>query len=774
MGVNKKIFYKVFLALNIMVLVACSSNVGLESKPSEKEAVDYIDPLIGAITYGKKSKDAHGFGKTFPGAATPFGLVQLSPDTVSDHDNGSGYSYEHPTIEGFSFTHMSGVGWFGDLGNFLVTPTTGKLQTNRGNAKNPESGYRSRFSHETEVTKAGYYSVFSEDYKVKTELTAAPRAGMIRFTYPENKESRVQIDLSRRVGGTSTEQYIKIENENTISGWMKCLPEGGGWGAGAGKADYVVYFYCQFSKPLKDYGIWSADLPDVKRKMRWIRQDNYQDAVKNAKIYKNVNEMQGEHLGFFTNFETKEGEEVLVKSGISFVSIAGAKQNLEHDINHWNFDKTKKEARDLWSDAIKNVQVSGATDTEKTIFYTAMYHTMIDPRTFSDVNGNYIGADKKVHQTKDFTYRTIFSGWDVFRSQFPLQTIINPTLVNDEINSLLQMAEYSGNEYLPRWEMLNSYSGCMLGNPAVSVIVDAYQKGIRNYDVNKAFTYAKNTVDNTGNGTLGYFHKHISKTLEYAYSDWALSVMARSLGKDEIANEYFEKSKNYKNIWNDEVNWFRAKDSTGTWLDWKGKAVHGQGCIESNPYQQGWFVPHDIDGLKKLMGGEEAFKNELISFFDKTPEDFLWNNYYNHPNEPVHHVPFMLNEAGVPHLTQKITRTICKDAYGVGAYGLCGNEDVGQMSAWYVLASIGIHPINPGDNKYQITSPVFNRIKINLDENYYTGKTFEIIANNNSKENIYIQSIKLNGKTLERYWISHDEITNGGVLEMEMGSTPKK
>lgn len=773
MKIHKKIICKFCFALISLVLASCSSGVKTEAHTNSKEPVDYIDPIIGAITYGKKSKDAHGFGKTFPGAATPFGLVQLSPDTVSDRDNGSGYSYEHATLEGFSFTHMSGVGWFGDLGNFLVTPTTGKLQTNRGVEKEPESGYRSRFSHNTEITEAGYYAVTSDDYKVRTELTTAPRAGIIRFTYPEHKESRIQIDLSRRVGGTSTEQYIRVVNENTIEGWMKCPPEGGGWGAGAGNADYVVYFYCQFSKPLKDYGIWNANIPDVKRKMRFIRRDNYQDAIKNAAIHKGIKEMQGKHLGFFTNFETKEGEEVLVKSGISFVNIQGAKENLEHDIKDWNFDKVRKEARNSWKDAIKNIHVSGATDIEKTIFYTSMYHTMIDPRTFSDVNGNYVGADKKIHQTEDFTYRTIFSGWDVFRSQFPLQTIINPTLVNDEINSLLQMAEYSGREYLPRWEMLNSYSGCMLGNPAVSVIVDAYEKGIRNYDVEKAFTYAKNTVDNTGNGILGYANKHISKTLEYAYSDWALSVMAASLGKEEIAKEYFEKSKNYKNIWNNEVNWFRAKDSTGTWLEWKGRIVHGQGCIESNPYQQGWFVPHDIDGLKELMGGEEAFKKELISFFDKTPEDFLWNNYYNHPNEPVHHVPFLLNEAGVPYLTQKTTRTICSDAYGVGPYGLCGNEDVGQMSAWYVLASIGIHPIAPGDNKYQITSPVFEKIKINLDPNYYKGKSFEIIANNNSKENIYIQSMRLNGKILNRYWVTHQEITQGGVLEMEMGSEPK-
>lgn len=742
------------------------------SRPETKESVDYIDPIIGAVTYGKRTKDAHGFGKTFPGAATPFGLIQLSPDTYTGGDNGSGYSYEHPNLEGFSFTHMSGVGWYGDLGNFLVTPTVGKLITNRGVPEKPEDGYRSRFSHETEVSRAGYYAVTMDDYQVRVELTAAPRAGIIRFTYPESDSSRIQIDLSRRVGGTSTEQYIKVENENTISGWMKCPPEGGGWGAGAGKADYVVYFWCQFSKPLIDYGIWSADIPDEGRKMRHIRKEAYQMAVKNARRFKNAKEKQGKHLGFYTNFKTGEGEQVLLKSGISFVSIEGARENLEHDISHWDFEKVYAQSRKLWSDAIKNVKVSGGSEEEKTIFYTALYHTMIDPRAFSDVSGSYMGADKKVHSTKDFVYRTIFSGWDVFRSQFPLQTLIHPSLVNDEVNSLLQMAGLSGRGYLPRWEMLNSYSGCMLGNPAVSVVVDAYEKGIRNYDIEKAFEYCKNTVDTFGNGAAGFTPHSISKTLEYAYTDWCLGKFAESLNKADIAGEYYRRSQNYRNIWDDEVEWFRARDTEANWKEWQGKTVHGQGCVESNPFQQGWFVPHDIEGLKELMGGEEVFRDSLISFFENAPDDFLWNNYYNHPNEPVHHVPFLLNTAGVPHLTQKWTRRICSAAYGTDAYGLCGNEDVGQMSAWYVLAAMGIHPVCPGDNKYQITSPVFNEIEITLDSKYYSGKKFTIEAKNNSPDKLYIQSLKLNGKPLNRFWISHDELVSGGVLEMEMGAEP--
>lgn len=751
---------------HLIVLIALL----LTNCTTQKTKVEYINPAIGAVTYGEKSENIHGFGKTFPGAATPFGLVQLSPDTRTGGDNGSGYSWNHKTIEGFSFTHMSGVGWYGDLGNFLVMPTIGKLNTNKGEDDNPEAGYRSRFSHDDETIEAGYYSVQLSDYNIKAELSAAPRAGLIKFTFPKNDSSRIQIDLSRRIGGTSTEQYIKIENENTISGWMKCPPEGGGWGNGGGKADYTVYFYCQFSKPLTDYGMWSVDIPyDWVRKREEVCSAPYQELVSNAKIHSGLKELQGEHLGFFTNFKTQKDEQVLVKSGISFVSVEGAKLNLETDIPDWDFDRVVKSAKSLWNDAMASVTVEGRSEREKEIFYTSLYHTMIDPRAFSDSDGQYIGADKKVHKTDNFVYRTIFSGWDVFRSQFPLQTIINPELVNDEINSLIQLAELSGKEYYPRWEFLNSFSGCMIGNPAVSVVVDAYEKGIRNYDVNQAFQYAKNSVDIFGNTEYGFTPNSISETLEYAYTDWCVGRFAQSLGNTAAEKEYYDRSSNFKNIWNEEVNWFRAKDTLNIWKDWKGKTTHGQGCVESNPYQQGWFVPHNIAGLGQLMGGEEAIKAELVNFFEQAPKDFLWNDFYNHPNEPVHHVPFMFNEIGLPRETQKWTRRICETAYGTDAFGLCGNEDVGQMSAWYVLASMGIHPINPGDNKYQITSPVFDKIELQLDKEYYNGNKFTIIAHNNSKENIYIKSIKLNGENLDRYWISHEEIVNGGVLELEMG-----
>jgi len=379
----------------------------------EKSNTDYINPMIGAVTYGEQTRDIHGFGKTFPGAATPFGLVQLSPDTRTGGDNGPGYSWNHPTIEGFSFTHMSGIGWNGDLGNFLVMPTTGKLFTNKGMDDKPEEGYRSRYSHDDESAEAGYYSVLLSDYGIRAEMSAAPRAGILRFTFPENDESRIQVDLSRRVGGHSTEQYIKIENENTISGWMKCPPEGGGWGNGEGKADYTVHFYCRFSKPFEDYGVWSAAIPEgMTRKIESANDPVYQNLVSEAAIHKNVKEFQGKHTGFFTNFKTSDREQVLVKSGISFVSVEGARANLEKDIPDWNFERVVANAKTLWEEAISLVKVDGGTEREKIIFYTALYHTMIDPRVYSDVDGKYIGADNEVHTTGDFIYRTIFSGWD--------------------------------------------------------------------------------------------------------------------------------------------------------------------------------------------------------------------------------------------------------------------------------------------------------------------------------------------------------------------------
>lgn len=760
--------------LFILLLAGCQTAVN-----EEKSLSDYVNPFIGASTNTRDAGFYHGLGKIFPGAATPYGMVQVSPNTITGGDNGSGYSYEHTTIEGFAFTQLSGIGWFGDFGNFLVMPVTGELKTIAGKEDGSIAGYRSRYNKETETATAGYYSVELTDYDIKVEATAAPRSGMLRFTFPENNQSRIQIDLARRVGGTSTYQYVEIVDRYTIRGWMKCPPEGGGWGNGEGNADYTVYFYAQFSKPLDNYGFWSADIPDQwERKRDEVVSLPYLQKVAEAAVIKDEKKMGGKHLGFFTEFETKEKEEITLKVGISYVDMDGAERNFKAEVADKNFNQVRKEAKDAWEKELQRVKVTGGTDDQNTIFYTSLYHTMIDPRIFTDVDGRYVGGGGKIFQADGFTKRTIFSGWDVFRSQFPLQTIINPELVNDELNSLITLAEQSGREYYERWEIVNAYSGCMIGNPALSVLADAYLKGIRNYDIDKAYQYALNTSAKFGNDSLGYTGPplSISHTLEYAYTDWCISQLAEALGKKEDAELFRQKGQAYRNIFDAEKGWFRPRNPDGSWEKWKENArlEEWYGTIESNPYQQGWFVPHDIPGMVELMGGKENVLKDLTEFFDKTPKNMLWNDYYNHANEPVHLVPFLFNLLDRPWLTQQWTRHICDKAYFNAVEGIVGNEDVGQMSAWYILAASGIHPSCPGTTRYEITSPLFERIEFKLDPAYFKGEKFTVIAHDNLPANVYIQRALLNGKEYNKCYIDFEDIVNGGTLELYMGDTPNK
>lgn len=759
----------IYVSISLFATVfACKTNKYLD--PAK-----YVNPFVGASTSVGDAGVYHGLGKTFPGSTTPYGMVQVSPNTITGGDNGSGYSNEHESIEGFAFTQMSGVGWFGDLGNFLVMPTVGTLKTNSGTLKNPDEGYRSRYDKRSEHASAGYYSVFLSDYKIKAEATAAPHSGILRFTFPASDKSRIQIDLARRVGGTSTEQFIKVLDEHTITGWMKCTPDGGGWGNGDGQANYIVYFYAEFSKPLKDFGVWSAAIPEgVVRKREEVTSEAYQNIVSKAKVSRGATEMQGKHLGFFSEFRTKANEEVLLKAGISFVSLEGAKNNLKTEIKNWDFNLIRDKATDLWNKSLSRIYIEGGTEEQRKVFYTSLYHTQIDPRVFEDTDGNYIGGDNQVHESTGFTKRTIFSGWDVFRSQMPLQTIINPELVSDMINSLVTLADEKKRSYLERWEFLNSYSGCMIGNPAVSVISDAFAKGIRDFDVQKAYQLSVNSVEKFGNGEKGYVTDGfgISHTLEYAYFDWCVAQMAKLLGKTADEKKYQKRAYNYHHIFDKEKGWFRPRDKNGDWEPWpeEGRLKQWYGSIESNPYQQGWFVPHDVEGMIELMGGKDKVCSDLINFFEKAPHDLMWNDYYNHANEPVHHVPFLFNRLGAPWLTQKWTREICKRAYKNSVEGLVGNEDVGQMSAWYVLAASGIHPISPGDTRYEITSPVFEKVVLNADKE----KSFTIEAINNSDENVYIQKAYLNGEEYNKCWIDHKEILKGGVLKLEMAAVPNR
>lgn len=760
----------------------------------------YINPLVGAST-----SDLLGAGKTFPGPTTPFGMVQLSPDTITGGpkgpgypfagDNGPGYSYEQRTIEGFSFTHMSGIGWYGDFGNLQVMPTTGSMKLDSGRYDHPDEGWRSSYSHTNEQAETNYYAVTLEKYGIRAELTAAPRAGMLEFNFPATKTARIQLNLARRIGGTSTRQYIKVVSDRAVEGWMRCPSIGGGWGNGDGKVSYTVFFRMEFSKPLGRFGVWKIDVPDnafpVQQGLAtsYFSTDQYQSLVRQGEVLDGCREQEGNHIGFFAEFPSPGGETIVVKSGISFVSIEGARKNLLSDIPGWDFDEVRNKGRALWDRALSAIEIEGASEDQRKIFSTAIYHAMIDPRAISDVDGSYTGADGNVYTARGYTPRTVFSGWDVFRAEFPLMTLLNPTMVNDEINSLLTLAAASGKGYLERWEILNSYSGCMDGDPATSVILDAYSKGIRGFDIEKAYAACKQTAAGSNGWTNrpenDFYMKHgyvpdspaspgISWTLDNAHFDWCVGLLAEELGKTEDAQLFSARAANYKHIYDASVGSMRAKDATGNWIQWRGKTAFGQGCTESNPLQQTWFVPHDVAGLVQLMGGEEEFSRRLEDFFEKTPPSFGWNSHYNHSNEPVHHVPYLFVYAGKPWLTQKWVRRVLTNAYHNEVNGICGNDDVGQMSAWYVLGAMGFYPVCPGSGIYILGSPLFSKIVIHLDSQWYSGASFTIVAENQAPTHPYIQSARLNGKPLSRAWIRHSEIAAGGVLNFVMGPDPNK
>lgn len=744
----------------------------------EDGAAQWVNPFIGASTSVDAAGVYHGLGKTYPGATTPFGMTQVSPNTITGGDNAPGYSSEHTTIEGFAMTQMSGVGWYGDMGNFLVMPTTGELHTIAGREDGSVKGWRSRYDKSSESAEAGWYGVRLTDYDIYAESSATPHCGVLRFTYPKSDLSRVQVDLARRVGGCSEEQYVKVESDRAFSGWMRCTPQTGGWGNGDGKVAYTLYFYAELSRSVDEWGFWSADIPDG-----WARKNNdvvtpeYLAKVAEAAIIRGEKELQGEHIGIFGEFDTRKGEQVELKVGISYVDAEGAKRNFDAEVANKSFNKVRKEAFKQWNNALAKVEVEGCTDVDKRIFYTALYRTMLEPRIHTDVDGRYVGGDFKVHQSdEEFVKRTLFSGWDVFRSQMPLQTIINPSVVNDVICSLMEQARTSGRQYYERWELFNSYTGCMLGNPALSVLADAYAKGIRNYDVEEAYRYAVNSSAEFGNGELGYTVSgtSISHTLEYAYFDWCIAQLAKALGMSDDVETYKLKSQAWRNLFDDEKGWFRPRRADGEWEEWPENAriKEWYGCMEATPYQQGWFVPHDIDALAEKLGGKELAVADLKNFFEKAPADMHWNAYYNHANEPVHHVPFMFNRLGAPHLTQYWSRFICRQAYADKVEGIVGNEDAGQMSAWYVLAAMGLHPVCPGEERIEITSPVFESVTISLDKEYAQGGKFVVRALDNSPENVYIQSAKLNGEPYNKCYINFSDIAAGGELELQMGAEP--
>jgi predicted alpha-1,2-mannosidase len=760
-----------------------------------KDAVDYVDPFIGT---GSQGKD-------FPGASTPFGMVKLSPDTATG--GFVSYRYYANEVSGFSFNHIGGADG-GDLTNLLTMATTGPLHTYWEGK--PGTGYQSSFSKQSEAASAGYYAVTFDDYKIRAEATAAPHSGILRFTFPENGQSRIQVDLAHRSDGTSLHQTVKATDDHTIEGTVDCPWQGGGWRFG--KTSYTLYYHMEFSKPFTKVGAWSATLPPIWSDMKvpyhsigkGVNAPDFVKACQNAQVIPGCREKEGQHIGFYSEFSTRPNEVVMVKAGISYVSIDGARANLVAEIPDWDFDHVHQLARDSWAKALKGLSVEGGTEDHKTIFYSALYRAMLFPQIFADVDGSYPGGDHKPHQSSTFTNRTLFSGWDDYRSAYPLLTLVAPSVINDQINSMVSLAELNGTHDFTRWEIMGCYSGIMTGNPEVVVINDAWQKGIRNFDSEKAYEYSANTTDSDGNGKLGYSRGSIAETFDYGVDEWNVSQFAAALGKKDDAAKYQQWSLSYKNLFDPKQawtydaagtdakpewkGWFRVKDGNSNFEPWLG-LTSPKGGRESSVYETGWTAYNDVPELINLLGGKDLFVAKLNDFFTRSPDYSKWDAHlaapdpiagkswsraYNNPgNEPTELIVYLFNRAGAPWLTQKWVLDE-EQVYTTGPDGVPGDDDVGQLSAWYVLSAIGLAQVCPGDPRFEIFTPLFDKITLNFDPKYAKGKSFTITAKNNSPGNPYIQSATLNGQPLNRCWLNYGEITAGGTLDLVLGPQPNK
>jgi predicted alpha-1,2-mannosidase len=681
-------------------------------------------------------------GNTWPGASFPFGSVQLSPDSkLTGGGICGGYYYPDSTILGFSHTHLSGVGE-PEYRDVLFMPTVGTVNLFPGIETGSKPGYKSYFSHSQESASPGYYSVFLRDYGVNAELTTTLRCGFHKYTFPKSDSAHVIIDLQHP--GGAEELYIRKVSNTEIEG----LRRSHGWAW-----DQYVYFVARFSKQFSSV-----------------------DIAMNDTILKGAFEARGKNVKASVNFKTAKGEVILVKVGISAVSINGARQNLTAEIRDWDFAKVVADAKSAWNKALSKIDVEGGRPEDQKNFYTSMYHACLSPNVFMDIDGKYRGVDHKVHQAKGFTNYTVFSLWDTFRALHPLFTIIDQKRTTDFIKTLLQIYDDGGR--LPMWPLAGNYTDDMLGYHAVPVIADAYVKGIRNFDLQKAYTAVKHSAELDKLG-LKYYKKigylpyerqgeSVSKTLEYCYDDWCISQMAKEMGSKQDYWNYHQRAHNYEHVFDSSVGFMRGKKMDRSWQTPFDPLVNSA-YSEGNAYQY-LFVPHDVDGLKNLMGGDQKFSKWLDVLFSLSTgkdERGMIGQYW-HGNEPGHHLPYLYDYVGEPWKTQQLVRRILTTLYKDTPVGLAGNEDCGQMSGWYILGAMGFYPVAPGQKIYAIGSPLFTKATINLEN----GKKFVVKAINNSETNYYIQSAKLNGKPYSCAYLNHDEIMNGSELVFEMGPNP--
>lgn len=726
-----------------------------------KEYTGYVNPFIGT----------GGHGHTHPGAMLPHGMIQPGPDTrIDGWDSCSGYYYEDSTINGFAHTRLSGTGC-ADFGDFLLMPTVGEQKVEYLGKESQQRPFASAFSHRNEYAEPGYYSVFLDTYGVKAELTATERAAMHRYTFPESKESGFILDMDYNIQ-QQTNQVMEVEavNDTVLCGYKRSAY----W---AWQQD--LYFYAVFSKPFT----------------HTLYTDTIEEGGQQIPVCK-----------MLLRFDTAEDEQVMVRFSISSVDGEGARQNLLAELPDWDFDKVRADARKTWNDCLSKIEVKTEDPDQLAIFYTAMYHAFLSPNLFTDVDGRYLGMDLKVHTTdKEDPVYTTFSIWDTFRALHPLLTIIDPHTNESYIRSLLKKQREGG--VFPKWDCAANYTGTMIGYHAASIITDAYVKGYRDFDVREAYQACLRTAeyDTTGivgpkwlvpfvmpraryyKDALGYIpcdleNKSVAKALEYAYDDWCISVLADSLGDVETRDKYARFAGAYKSYFDPETRFMRGRDSKGKWrtpFNPRSSTHRSDDYCEGTAWQWTWFVPHDVPGLVGLMGGEEAFAGKLDSLFTVSSElegetvsaDISGLiGQYAHGNEPSHHIIHLYNYVNRPWRTQELVDSVLHSQYRNAPDGLSGNEDCGQMSAWYILNAMGFYQVCPGEPVYSIGRPLFEEVTIHLPGQ----KDFVIRTKNNSKENKYVQSILLNGKPLEQPFFTHSDLTAGGVMEISMGAEPFK
>lgn len=730
----------------VLFLFTCGNRVDRDESIAETAPLTrYVDPMIGS--------DYHGH--VFVGANVPFGAVQLGPNNFyKGWDWSSGYHYSDSIVIGFSHTHLTGTGC-ADLGDILIMPTTGDLITNAGTQENHLKGYASRYSHKNETVGAGYYSLLLNRYNIKAELTATERVGLHKYTFPESAQSRIIVDLKEGIADVAKKTYLKKVDNQTIVGYRIS----NGW-----SMDQRIYFALKISKPIEEFVIY------------------------NDSLRLNEAEEEGDALKGILNFKTNAGEVVLLKVGISPVCTENALQNIETEAANWDFDAYHTKAIELWASELNKIKAEADSTILRT-FYTALYHTMIAPSLYNDNNGDYLGADKKQYNSKTFKNYTTFSLWDTYRAANPLFTLIQQERVPDFINSMLELYKQEGK--LPEWHLMGHDNRVMIGYNAVPIIVDAYFKGFKGFDTQLAYEAVVKTAMRDDRGVdfikeIGYIpfdkqHESVAKAMEYAIYDWGIAQMAEDLGKTEDYEYFSKRSKYYKNYFDASNGFFKGKNADGSWRKDFNPITSSHRTdefCEGNGWQYLWLVPQDVEGLIELLGGEKAFIKKLDSLFvikEKLEEGASADisgliGMYAHGNEPGHHITYLYAYAGEQWKTAEKVRQIMKEMYTDKPDGLCGNEDCGQMSAWYIWSAMGFYPVNPQNGAYVFGSPLLDEAEIACANN----KTFKIIAHNNNDKNIYIQSVKLNGMDYTKSFITHKDIQQGGTLEFFMGSQPNK